>query len=179
VEEVCRDDAAGLRGEELLPGRTGSARGGIDTCGLQDSPHSRWGDLVSEVGQFTLDPPMSPARVLTGQVKNELLDRRVGRWSSGGTSTCAVVPLPGDESAMPGQDRRGLDGENLVPAPSGQQRGQGGEPEAVRWLIPDSAAELATEDDVLVSEHEQFSVLTGVMAQQHSGDGQQAAGQLV
>ncbi|MBP2328756.1 hypothetical protein JOF56_009141 [Kibdelosporangium banguiense] len=32
VEEVCRDDAAGLAGEELFPGGAGSVWGGIDAC---------------------------------------------------------------------------------------------------------------------------------------------------
>ena len=66
-----------------------------------------------------------------------------------------------------------------MPAASGEQCGQGGEPETIYWLVADGAGDLAAEDGVLVPKHEQFSVLGRVMAQQHCGDRQQSSGQSV
>lgn len=132
--------------------------------------------------QFTTNQsssPVSPARVVVSQAKDELRDRRVCGWPSAGTSACAVVPCSGDESAMPGQDRRGLDREDCVPAASGEQRGQPGEPETICWLVTDLAGDLATEDGILVLEHEQLCVLGGVTAQHHRWNGQQSSGQSV
>jgi hypothetical protein len=80
---------------------------------------------------------------------------------------------------VPGQDRRGSDQEDRVPAAPGEQRGQRGEPEPIRWAVPDLAGDLAPEDGVLVPEHEQLRVLGDVTAQQHRRNGQQSPGQLV
>jgi hypothetical protein len=52
VEEVCRDDALGLGGEELAPGRAGSAGRRVDAGRVQDLPDRRGGDPVSESSQF-------------------------------------------------------------------------------------------------------------------------------
>jgi len=80
---------------------------------------------------------------------------------------------------MPGQDRRGLDGEDLVPSAPGQQRGQCGEPKTICWLVVDVTGDLAVEGGVLVPEHEQFGVLGGVTARQHRRNGQESSGQSV
>ncbi|MEV4316746.1 hypothetical protein [Actinocrispum sp. NPDC049592] len=66
VEEVRRDDAAGLTGQELFPCGTGSAWSGTDTGRVQDLPYRRRSDLVAETGQLTLDPSMSPTRIVVG-----------------------------------------------------------------------------------------------------------------
>jgi hypothetical protein len=39
VDEVDREDRAGLRGQELSPGRSGPLRSGIDARGFKDLPH--------------------------------------------------------------------------------------------------------------------------------------------
>ncbi len=39
VDETSRDYAAGLRGQELLPGRAWASGRGIDTGVMQDLPH--------------------------------------------------------------------------------------------------------------------------------------------
>ncbi len=41
VDEVGREDAAGLGGQELLPGRARAAGRGIDPGIVQDLPHRR------------------------------------------------------------------------------------------------------------------------------------------
>ena len=40
-EGVTSDDPAGLRSEELGPGRSGASRGGVDAVPFQDRPHGR------------------------------------------------------------------------------------------------------------------------------------------
>jgi hypothetical protein len=179
VEEVRGENAASLVDQELFPRGTGSTWGWIDPGRVQDLPHSRRGDPMPESDQFALDPSVSPARVFASQIKDELLDRRASGWPPGRASACAVVPLPGDESAMPGQDRRGLNREDVAPAAAGEQRGQRGEPETISRLVPDLTGDLAPQYGVLVPEHEQFGVFGGVTVQQHRGDGQQSSGQVI
>jgi len=48
VDEVDCEDAAGLRGQELLPGRARAAGRGIDPGGAQNLPHRGRGDLVAK-----------------------------------------------------------------------------------------------------------------------------------
>jgi hypothetical protein len=62
---------------------------------------------------------------------------------------------------------------------SGEQRGQCGEPETIRRLVPDLTGDLPMEDCVLVPEHKQFGVLGDITAQQHRRNTQQSSGQLV
>ena len=55
VDEVGGDDAAGLGGQELLPGRAGAAGRGTDPRGVQDLPDRGGGDPVAEPEQLTLN----------------------------------------------------------------------------------------------------------------------------
>jgi len=52
VEEVGRDDALGLGGEEFSPGRTAPAWCRVDVRVVQDPPDGRVGDAMVEAGQF-------------------------------------------------------------------------------------------------------------------------------
>jgi hypothetical protein len=61
-----------------MPGRPRSARRGIDTGLVQDVPDRGGGDVVAEPDQFALHAPVSPARVLSCQADDELLDCRRG-----------------------------------------------------------------------------------------------------
>ena len=54
MDEVGRDDAAGLRGKELLPGRAGAAWCGVDPGGMQDLPHRGCCDRMAELDEFAL-----------------------------------------------------------------------------------------------------------------------------
>ncbi|MGW4079648.1 hypothetical protein ACWELB_40300 [Streptomyces asiaticus] len=67
MEEVCRDDALGLRGQELAPGGSCAARCRIDARGMQDLPDRRRSHPMPEPGQLPLDPPVAPPRILPGQ----------------------------------------------------------------------------------------------------------------
>ncbi|AHH98693.1 hypothetical protein KALB_5331 [Kutzneria albida DSM 43870] len=119
MDEVRRHDALGLRGKELLPGGTRPARCWVDACGGEDLPDCRGGDAVPETNQFSLDAPVSPLRVLGRHADDEVLDRCRGRWTPW-AAPVAVVPFPGDQPPMPGQQGRGRDGKDLPPATAWQ-----------------------------------------------------------
>jgi hypothetical protein len=48
VDEVDRQDAAGLRGQELFPGRSGAPGRGADPGIVEDLPDSGGGDVMAE-----------------------------------------------------------------------------------------------------------------------------------
>ncbi len=82
----------------------------------EDLPDREGRDAMAKSNQLALHTPMPPTRVLGGHAKDKLLDCCCG----GGTATAAargVVPLPGNQPAVPGQDRGRSDREN--PQPSG------------------------------------------------------------
>ena len=60
VEEVGRDDALGLGGQELAPAWSGSAWGRLEAGGVQDLPDGGRRYRVSQSGEFTLDPSVAP-----------------------------------------------------------------------------------------------------------------------
>ena len=124
---------------------------------------------MAEPGQLALDPPVSPPRILFCEPQDERLDRCSGGWASGASSR-GVVPLPGDEPAMPVEQSTGSDWEDLAPARTMYQPGQRGEPEPVCGLVADRAGQLPAKHGVLVPQHEEFCVLRCLAAEQHGDD---------
>jgi hypothetical protein len=72
--EAGRDDAAGLRGQELLPGRAGAAWCGPGPGGMQDLPHRRCCDRMAGPGEFALHPPVPPRGIIGRDADHELAD---------------------------------------------------------------------------------------------------------
>ncbi len=105
MDKVDREDAAGLGGQELLPGRTGAAGCGIDPGGMQDLPYGGGGDRVAEFDEFALHAPVPPRRIVRGDADHELADRGC-RGRSAGTAPAGVVPFAGDQAPVPGEQRR-------------------------------------------------------------------------
>jgi hypothetical protein len=58
VDEIGREDAAGLRGQELLPGRARAARCGVDSGVMEYLPHGGGGNMVAEFDEFALHAPV-------------------------------------------------------------------------------------------------------------------------
>ena len=58
MDEVDRENATGLRGQELLPGRPFAAGRGIDPGSVQDLPHRGGSDPVTELDELALHPPV-------------------------------------------------------------------------------------------------------------------------
>ena len=61
MDEAGREDAAGLRDQELLPGRTRATGYRADPGVVQDLPHRGRGDRVAELDEFALHAPMAQA----------------------------------------------------------------------------------------------------------------------
>ncbi len=59
VQAAC-EDAAGLRGQELPPGRAGPAGRRIDPGVVQDLPHCGHRDPVAELDELALHTPVTP-----------------------------------------------------------------------------------------------------------------------
>ena len=75
---------------------------------------------MAEPDQFALHAPMPPDGVLGGHAHHEILNYRCGGRTSG-SAACGVVPLSGNQPAVPGQDRGRSNREDLGPATTWQQ----------------------------------------------------------
>jgi hypothetical protein len=73
-EEVGGDDRFGLGAQELGPGRTGPSRRGVDSGFGEDLPHRRGRNSDAKAGEFSMDSPVSPGRVLPGQAEDKTAD---------------------------------------------------------------------------------------------------------
>ena len=138
VQEVHCEDPGGLRMEKLPPRRARAARRRIDARGTQDLPHRGRRDHHAELGQFAVDPAVSPERILLRQANDKAGDTRDCPRAAGLAAIARVVLARG-QHAVPGQQRRGRDGEDFGPTLAREQPCQRGEPHPVRWLVPDPA----------------------------------------
>jgi hypothetical protein len=120
MDEVGREDAAGLCGQELLPGRATAARCGIDPGGMQDLPDRRGSDRVAEPDEFALHPPVPPRRIVHRDPDHELADRG-WRGRSPGPPPFGVIPFACDETSVLGEQRRRGQCEYLAPSALGDQ----------------------------------------------------------
>jgi len=83
MDEIDRDYAAGLRGQELLPGRARAAGCGVDPGIMQDLPHRRGSDRVAELDEFALHAPVPPSGIVGRDADHELADRSPARRRHG------------------------------------------------------------------------------------------------
>ncbi len=173
VDEIGGDDAAGLRGEELLPGRAGAAGRRADPGVVQDLPDRGGSDRVAEPDQFALHPPVPPGGIVCGDADHELADRGC-RGRPPGTPSARVVPLARGKPTVPGEQGRGCHREHLAPPASGDQPRQCREPQPVSWPVMDPA-DLAVQHGVLVPEHQELGVLGHLAPGQHRQATQQTA----
>jgi hypothetical protein len=151
--EAGRDDAAGLRGRELLPGRAGAAWCGPGPGGMQDLPHRGCCDRVAGPGGFALHPPVPPRGIIGRDADHELADGGRRRRPPG-TPAAGVVPCACGQPPVPGvQRRRGHRG-YLAPPAAGNQSRQCRQPQPAARLAADPA-DLAAEHRVLVPEHQE------------------------
>ena len=97
--------------EELRPGRSGPASFWIDPRCVEDLPHGGGADLVAESGEFAVDAPVAPRRILGGQAHDQGTDAR----GNGGATRPSVRggPAASDELAVPAQNRGRSDEEVL------------------------------------------------------------------
>ena len=160
-----RDDPGGPGCQELPPRRAGAARRRIDARGMQDLPHRGRRGRHAELGQLAVDPAVSPQRVLLRQA-GSARDRR----RAAGPAPAARVVVAAGEFAVPGQQRRGRHGEDVGPAPAGEEPCQRGEPHPVGRRVPDPAG-VPAQHRVLVPEHQQLGIPRPVPAEHQDGPG--------
>ena len=172
VDEVDRENAAGLRGQELLPGRARAAGRGVDPGVVQDLPHRGGGDRVAEPDEFALHAPVPPRRILRRHADHELADRGC-RGRPPGTPPAGVVPFACDQPPVPGEQRRRGHREHLAPPAAGDQPRQCREPQPVARLVADPA-DLAAQHRVLVPQHQEFGILGHLTPGQHHQAAEQA-----
>ena len=114
----------------------------------------RHGD--AELGELSLDPEVTPSRVLPSQPKDQVSDLGIKRRPA--RSTCrAVGPLPSDQLAVPAKKRLRCDKERgpSVPGKGPARRDeQDAVPRAKRW-----STNLSAKDLQLVAKHENLDIL--------------------
>ena len=140
---------------------------------MQDLPDSGRGDRPAGLGQFAVDAAVSPQRILLRQAKDEACGARKC-WRAAGLAPVARLVLSRGQPAMPGQQRRGCDGEDIGLAPAGYESCQRGEPHPIGRLVSHPAS-VAAQYRVLVPEHQQLSVLRQVTAEHQDGQAEYPA----
>jgi hypothetical protein len=87
VEEVARQHALGLCGQELPPGRPRPARRRIDAGAFEEQPHGARRHPVPKLHELAVDAPIPPGRVLRrhpqDQVPQGWRQRGSTRWAVG------------------------------------------------------------------------------------------------
>ena len=80
---------------------------------MEDFPDRRGADLVAESGEFAVDAPIAPRRVLGGQAKDQSADA----GGDGGSAGAGLRggPAASEELAVPAQDRGRGDQESAPP----------------------------------------------------------------
>jgi hypothetical protein len=173
MDKVDRENAAGLRRQELLPGRAGAAGCEADPGGVQDLPHGGGRDPVAELDEFALHAPVPPGRMVRSDADDELPDHsRRGR--SSGTPPVRVIPFACDQSPVPGQQRRRGHREHLAPPAPGDQPRQCRKPQPAGWLVADPA-DLTAQHRVLVAEDQELGILGHLTPGQHHQTGEHTA----
>ena len=138
----------GLRVQDLRPRDVGSFRCGFDAVGLEDLPHGRRSDPITEAGQFAMNATVAPGRILGGEAKDESLDVCRCRWAS--RSSRGLCPVTGDAATVPLVLGVGCDdpsGSSLV----GERGGDRAEHGAVS-VVDGGSVDLTAEDGEFVAE---------------------------
>jgi hypothetical protein len=105
---------------------------------------------VPQITECALNAVITPSRILLRHLQHEFNDLLRHRWPSGALAAVAIVPVPGNEFAMPPQDCFGSDdGGKLVEHFASEDLTFDGEPPALVVVEQDSVlSELLSEDPV-------------------------------
>jgi hypothetical protein len=155
-EGVTGDDPAGLRSEELGPGRPGASWGGVDAVTFPDGRRRGGGEAVAEAGEFAVDAPVALRRVVSREPDDELFSVTHGAGTA--RSSLGVPPSGRGEPAVPSEQRVGRDDVSVTDL-SGDDPGEPGDQATVdfgqlrafRGSLQD--CDLVTERDDLGLEH--------------------------
>jgi hypothetical protein len=141
-----------LRPQERLPTRVNLTWCRTDLTCHQDTADGAGADPVAEANQFSVDPPMSPARVIPSQPPNKITYLVADTWAAG---KVRIRPVPADQATVPGQQRARRD-DAMLPQLAGKPADEGGQHGPVRpgqtW-----PGNLATQHRDLMAQHHQLS----------------------
>ena len=70
AEEIGGENPVGLPAKKLPPAGPVAARSGIDAGLLENRPYGTCRTLIAQPGQFTVTVPLTPPRVLGGQLQD-------------------------------------------------------------------------------------------------------------
>ena len=94
-----------MPGEKLLPGCLAIAfRCRLQPVLLQNAGNRAARDLMAQISERSLNSPVAPIAVLSGHADQQLLDLVCRAWTARAALLANIV-LPGDQPAMPGQER--------------------------------------------------------------------------
>src|SRR6516165_4115071 len=106
-EKVRRHDHITMPGEKLLPGGFPlTLRSRFQPVLLQNAGNRAARHLMAQISERSLDSPVAPIAVLSGHADHQLLDLVCRAWTAR-AALLATIVLPGDQPAMPGQERCG------------------------------------------------------------------------
>src|SRR5215211_4765014 len=106
-EEIAGYDPGGLLAQECPPGRIRQPWRGIQPMPTQHRADGGGRDSDAQVLEFALEALVTPARVLPGQVDDQLQHLSVQRWPAG--VAVRVGPGVGDQPSVPARHRLRLD----------------------------------------------------------------------
>ena len=142
-EEVGGQDAVGLGGEELLPGRS-IARSWSEPVASKDPADRARGDADPKPAKLALNADTSTAAVLPAESGDEL-DNLIVEWGTPRASLGSPsLPLASRGLPVPAQQSLGRD-EEALPPPSREQPAQRREDRSVRGPVADAVMELPLE----------------------------------
>jgi hypothetical protein len=103
-KSAARSPSAWVR-RKVRPVRIDTAWGRSDPGGGEDASDGAGADPVTEAeaDQLTLDSAVPPGRILRRQMQDKLADLTAERWAA---SLVGVAPVPLEQPAVPGQQRR-------------------------------------------------------------------------
>ena len=104
-DEVGGQDRFGLGAQELRPRRAGTSRRRRDPSISQDLPHRRRGHGNAESGEFTVDPPVPPCRILLRQPKYQAPGGTAGTRATRSFVLRLSSPATANDVPMPAQHR--------------------------------------------------------------------------
>jgi hypothetical protein len=107
----------------MPPGRSVPSRRWVDARGAQDFIDSGRPDRHAQLGQLAVNTVVTPQWVLLRQADGQPGDAPDRRRAAGPVPLTGVV-FPGDEPAVPGEQRRRRHREDLHPAPARDEPGK-------------------------------------------------------
>jgi hypothetical protein len=156
-EEVGSQDALGLGGDELLPGRS-TARSWSEPAAAKDPADRARGDADRKPTELTLNADTPPAAVLPAETDDELDELIVERGTPRASQGSPTLPLATRELPVPAKQGLGRD-EETTPAPPWKYSAERSEDRSVCGSVADAAMELPLQHPDLVAQHHQLDVL--------------------